>query len=71
VVAAAVGVQAQEEGLARRLRSHDDLLVAAQRTIQAAREVHEALLSQGLIRMQPDLRDTVSIEREHAKEEQP
>jgi malate dehydrogenase (oxaloacetate-decarboxylating) len=50
-VAAAVGVQAQEEGLARLLRSHDELLVAAQRSIHAAREVHKALLSQGLIRM--------------------
>jgi hypothetical protein len=54
VVAAAVGVQAQEEGLAGRIRGHDELLAMAQRSIQAAREVHEALLSQGRIRMQPD-----------------
>jgi malate dehydrogenase (oxaloacetate-decarboxylating) len=52
VVAAAVGVKAQEEGLARLSRSHDALLAAARRSIQAAREVHNALLSQGLIRMQ-------------------
>jgi malate dehydrogenase (oxaloacetate-decarboxylating) len=51
VVAAAVGVQAQEEGLAGRVRSQEELLVTAQRSIHAAREVHEALLSQGLIRM--------------------
>jgi malate dehydrogenase (oxaloacetate-decarboxylating) len=54
VVAAAVGVQAQEEGLAGRIRGHEELLAMAQHSIQAAREVHEALLSQGLIRMQPD-----------------
>jgi malate dehydrogenase (oxaloacetate-decarboxylating) len=71
VVAAAVGVQAQQEGLARHLRSRDELLAAAERSIQAAREVHEALLSQGFIRMEPNLSDTVSIERKHAKEERP
>jgi malate dehydrogenase (oxaloacetate-decarboxylating) len=51
VVAAAVGVQAQEEGLAGRVGSQEELLVTAQRSIHAARDVHEALLSQGLIRM--------------------
>jgi malate dehydrogenase (oxaloacetate-decarboxylating) len=69
VVAAAVGVQAQEEGLASHLRSRDELLVTAQRSIQAAREVHEALLSQDLIRIHHTY--TASIEREHAKKEQP
>jgi malate dehydrogenase (oxaloacetate-decarboxylating) len=71
VVAAAVGLQAQQEGLAGRVRSHDELLVAARRFIQAAREVHEALLSQGLIPMHHSCATPVSIEREPAKEEQP
>jgi hypothetical protein len=69
VVAAAVGLQAQEEGLASYVRSHDELLVTAQRSIQAAREVHEALLSQGLIPMHHTC--ATPCEREHAKEEQP
>jgi malate dehydrogenase (oxaloacetate-decarboxylating) len=69
VVAAAVGLQAQEEGLAGYVRSHDELLVTAQRSIQAAREVHEALLSQGLIPMHHTC--ATPCEREHAKEEQP
>jgi hypothetical protein len=47
------------------------LLVTARRFIQAAREVHEALLSQGLIPMHHSYATPVSIEREPAKEEQP
>jgi malate dehydrogenase (oxaloacetate-decarboxylating) len=70
-VAAAVGLQAQEEGLAARVRSHDELLATAQRSIRAARKVHEALLSQGLIPMHHSCATPVIIEREPAKEEQP
>jgi malate dehydrogenase (oxaloacetate-decarboxylating) len=51
-VAAAVGVQAQKEGVARRLQSHDELLAQAYRAIEAAREAHRALMSHNLIRPQ-------------------
>jgi malate dehydrogenase (oxaloacetate-decarboxylating) len=71
VVAAAVGLQAQQEGLAGRVRSHDELLVTAGAPFRAAREVREALLSQGLIPMHHSCATPVSIEREPAKEVQP
>jgi malate dehydrogenase (oxaloacetate-decarboxylating) len=50
VVAAAVGVQAQAEGVAKRPGSHNELLAQALRAIAAAREIHEVLISHNLIR---------------------
>jgi hypothetical protein len=52
-----------------RVRSHDDLLVAAQPSIRAAREVHEALLSEGLTPMRHTC--ATPCKREPAMEEQP
>jgi malate dehydrogenase (oxaloacetate-decarboxylating) len=54
VVAAAVGVQAQNEGIAKLRRSQEDLMQAALSRIELAGRSHKALLSQGLIRPEAD-----------------
>ncbi|MBN1954439.1 MAG: NADP-dependent malic enzyme [Anaerolineae bacterium] len=47
--AAAVGVQAQKEGVARRQLSYDELLSQAESTIRHAREMTKFLMDKGLI----------------------
>jgi malate dehydrogenase (oxaloacetate-decarboxylating) len=54
VVAAAVGGQAQAEGIAKLRRSREELLQTALSRIELVARSHKALLSQGLIRPEPD-----------------
>ena len=47
--AAAVGMKAQEQGVARLTKSKDELLAEATATIQQAQEMARVLMSQGII----------------------
>jgi malate dehydrogenase (oxaloacetate-decarboxylating) len=52
--AAAVGVKAQEQGLARLNLSYDELLSMARQTIQQAQDMTHFLMDRGLIRPAPE-----------------
>jgi malate dehydrogenase (oxaloacetate-decarboxylating) len=52
-VAAAIGLQAQAQGISRFNKSYDELLQQATQTIRSARETTHTLMREGLIRPIP------------------